>query len=238
MNPAYKIAFAAVAVLVAAIVGYNMFARTPGPGGTPTSAPSAQPTAAPTAQPTPTPPPIPADGSPISPGRYAVAIPGADLKAEVTVSGDWVGWEWFISRSEGSISFWTVSNVGTDVCAAFASAPNPPIGESVDDLVAALDAQVNSDMTVPVDVTVGGYEGKRVELRLSSALPENCSDPKVWWLSQGTQGRGGDPGDPNSDAVYILDVDGQRVVIVVYPSSSVTGGPVADAIASIGFARP
>jgi hypothetical protein len=39
--------------------------------------------------------------------------------------------------------------------------PEPPIGPTVDDLVAAVEEQRNSETSAAVDVTLGGYSGKR-----------------------------------------------------------------------------
>ncbi len=68
-------------------------------------------------------------------------------------------------RFTKSVSFWSVGNVYQDPC-DHGKLPDPPIGPTVDDLVAALDAQVNSDMAPAVDIEIGGYpaEGRDDDL--------------------------------------------------------------------------
>ncbi|HEX5578678.1 MAG TPA: hypothetical protein VFY43_03330, partial [Candidatus Limnocylindria bacterium] len=111
------------------------------------------------------------------------------------------------------------------------------IGPSVDDFLAALDAQQNSEMTAPVDVTIDGVVAKQFELRPSAGAP--C-DATRWW-SEPCCGdpayRGGDVGDENPDTVWVLEVEGQRVAVVGYWDHSLTEDEAAiqDVISSLDF---
>jgi hypothetical protein len=76
------------------------------------------------------------------------------------------------------VAFFTPENVNADACDQHATLPNPPIGPTVQDFLDALDAQVNTEMTPPVDVTMGGVTAKRIELRSSTDAP--CRIVR-WW---------------------------------------------------------
>ena len=108
------------------------------------------------------------------------------------------------------ISFHTVGNVNTDGCDWEGTQPDPPIGPTVDDFIAALDAQESTDMSPPVDVVLDGNPGKRVKMR--SGQSADCSTPVMWVRPDG------EPGHPLTDdvsylTVWVLDVGGHRVVI-------------------------
>ena len=90
------------------------------------------------------------------------------------------------------------------------------IGETVDDLVAALDDQVSTDAVVG-EIAAGSVTGKRIELRQPPGLDRSqCRDgvegPFLIWAN-------GDVTDFNAwgelagqEIVYIFDVDGTRLV--------------------------
>ena len=147
-------------------------------------------------------------------------MPDAPVDAEFTIDTVWDSGGWWIGTATSSISFWTVENVYRDACDT-ASLPDPPIGPTVDDLVAALDAQANTDMSAPVDVVVDGHHGVRVELTPSDGLPGSCQNP-MWLFNRPNtrslrevpddKGRGLDrEGIGEGRPAWILDVDGERV---------------------------
>ena len=91
-------------------------------------------------------------------------------------------------------------------------------GPSVDDLANALVSLEDFETTAPVDVTVSGYEGKRVALTVPmDADVDPAADPHSaschggkfslssdrWYQSTG-----------QSDDMWILDVDGERQLVV------------------------
>lgn len=246
MNSAYKIAVASAAVLLVAIVGNNLLPRVAGPGQ-PTLSPTPRPTAAPTASPSPTVAPLPPEGQALPPGRYSLLVPGADVRVALTVEDGWTSGTYFIVGNTKLVSFWTAANVYDDICdpatgglPTASQLPSPGVGPTVDDLVAAFDAQVNTDMSPPVDVTVGGYTGKRVTMRISDPYDHCIGDdePRPMWVdAAGEPKRGLQPGEP--DTIWVVDVAGRRVVIVAYNA----GGPDAKAsidgvIESIEFLLP
>jgi hypothetical protein len=108
-------------------------------------------------------------------------------------------------------AFWNVDNVYLDPCNAAAGERVPPIGPSVDDLVAALSNLPGLQATAPVDVTVGAFSGKEIELTTLDF--GNC--PNVTAFSPGDATDPGlvNPLDGETFRVQILDVDGVRIVL-------------------------
>jgi hypothetical protein len=239
MNNPLRIAIAAAGVLAIAIIGIQFLPPNSGVGGpAASSTPGASPTAAATAAATPLVRQLPSSGT-IRSGRYSVDVPGSDINALFTVNIDWEANGWYISGGSRAVSFWTVSNVNSDGC-DISTAPNPPIGGNVDDLVTALDAQDHTDMTPAVDDTVGGFPARRVELRPAAGASAVC-DQVTWWLEgSGNPGRGANSNETGADVVWIVDVHGQRIVIVAVwnPAEPLDATAVADVIASMTFTGP
>ena len=63
-----------------------------------------------------------------------------------------------------AFAFWTAENLYADPCNPTSGELEPPIGPSVDDLVAALSKQRGFRATDPVDVTVGAFRGREIVL--------------------------------------------------------------------------
>ena len=217
-----RLALAAAAVLAIAIVGLRFLPAAP-ITGTPTIAPTAQQTAATSVVP-PTSPAVEdlQDGA-LEPGRYRITVPGTDVQAIVTLGDGWSGGggegsttpPWFINSSiYGSLSFWTVGNVGTDACDPFGTVPEPPVGQTVDAFIAALDGQENSETTTPEAVTVAGLSGQRLEIWPSATA--DCDQVTWWVVNDQERGRGADLGEQIPDVLYAMDVEGQRIVIAAF----------------------
>lgn len=249
---------AVVALLALAIGGAVLIGSRPDP--TPTPMPSATAIPSPSATPVAV-QPLPAGTAPLAPGRYtgglvapgepAVAGPGEveiPVDVEFTVNSGWsVGQYpegvatccWYINGERRSISYWPVSEVYPDACRTYpdplsGESPARPIGPSVDDLVTALDEQKHTVMSPPVDVTVGGYPGMRFEMSLGDRLPDSCTALFLWPDIGGDPGRGfaidGGPGE-DVQPVYVIDVEGNRVVFVAW--STGTDPEDEDAIADV-----
>ena len=126
--------------------------------------------------------------------------------------------------------------MATDSCQWRGSFENP--GESVTELADALVAVPGRQATTPVPVTVGGYDGVYLEWSLSADLdPATCDDGEaVAWTAKIGRTRTHDPGE--IDRIWILDVEGERILIDVLSVpgwQEVTGEPVDDVIDSLRF---
>jgi len=105
-------------------------------------------------------------------------------------------------------AFSTADNVYVDPCTAVAGELEPPIGPSVDDLVAALSDLPGFQMATPVDVTVGAFIGKTIEL---TALDSGSDCPEVIAFRAGDEDYDLLPGQ--TERLHMLDVDGARIVM-------------------------
>ena len=97
------------------------------------------------------------------------------------------------------------------------TALEPPLGPTVDDLATALENQLTREATTS-DVTLDGYTGKLVKMTVpTDAVFTDCDSGEFRsWDGRYHQGPG------QQDDVYILDVEGFRLVIdtLSYPGSS------------------
>lgn len=219
MNTKIRLAIGAAAVVVAAVIGVTFLPSGSGIGG----GPAATPTPAPTRTPTPIP-------LPVHPQALLVPELGAYLAGDpfpipvtITIPAGWVGkvggpYAAYLDKaSDGgsggaAIAFSLSQSIYADPCndPAFL---DPQPGPTVDDLASALTSLPGLDVTTPTEVTVDGYRGKQLTL----TAPDNfdgCTlgreGYRVWQLPLGaifsfTPGQ--------RMALWILDVDGERLVV-------------------------
>jgi hypothetical protein len=209
MTRLMQTATAAVAVLVAVILGYSLLPGSAGIGGRPTPAPTPIPTSSPS------PSPLPTDGnSDLSPGSYSLS--GFPVGISFEVPAGWVACsESAVEQgvchlpadaAETAVSFLIVDNVVSDPCSEGEEGLDPPVGPSVDDLVAAISGLDGFESTAPLDVSVDGHPGK--EFTVTAPNDATCA-LKTWATSNRTNGVGA--GEIN--ILQILDVNGTRVMI-------------------------
>lgn len=216
MNGLSRNALVVAAVVAVAIGGLVLLDVAPpsGVGGPP---------AGPTPTPTPTEPADSFDdhpGGPLAAGTYVIDAL-APIRVTFTVP---VGWQknatptgiW-TSNSTTRLGFFTVDNVVTDPCAELPTMQVPAVGPTVDDLAAALQAVPGVEATA-TDVTFAGYAGKLI--RVMTSPP--CGDDSTFLQVNGNTLDKPAPGFGDDARYWILDVDGQRLLIaqVVRPGSS------------------
>src|SRR5689334_13169140 len=157
MNAYAKLAIAAAAVVVVAIVGYNLLPSRGGVGG------SAQPSASPS----PTPSPVPIRSGSLDAGTYTAPIPDAGVDVTLTLPS---GWKWdgapiltktSVDAPDGyAIAFWGGDvQVYTDPCQWRGAERSPPTGGSARDRVGALAAERESNARAQVEREGGGSRG-------------------------------------------------------------------------------
>jgi hypothetical protein len=160
--------------------------------------------------------PLVGDGSTLAPGTYqfSVLADGAveppDALVDVPsgfVEGD-EGSDWYVVSPDGDtfLGLWTVGKVDHDACRhdeADASDPGP----SVQALGDALVAQKSTRASGPDQVTLAGHRGLYVELVSPRDLSGCGKYPGLWRDPERPIYGGG-----QVDQVWILDVDGQRLV--------------------------
>lgn len=221
MNSFAKLAVAAAAVVVVAIVGISFSPRAggvagPGSNATPTPTPSPVPSASPVAL---------RDGA-LTPGTY-VFVPcsappctTSDESIHLTIDVP-SGWSGVLP---GAV--WIDDNAapgGAALGIGFGGdLPRDPCltedliatGSTVDGFANAIATHPILDATDPVDVSLGGFSGKYIDLRLPADLP--CEEFRPWEPGIYAQG-------PNHQwHLWILDVAGTRVVVgaMDYPGTS------------------
>jgi hypothetical protein len=230
MNVLARVAIAAAAVLAVGLAWVNFGPGQPGFGGLPTASPS--PTASPRAMPTgETELPLEAGTSYITGDPFLVRV-------TFTAPSGWEGkvgapYLAFANPTEreapsGGVVFSIFDKIVADPCdfdQGFKSVP----GSSVDDLVTALVTAAGAAASTPVNATVDGYAGKQLTLTAPASF-EGCKLSSdgfvVWQLPLGTNyafvaGQ--------RSRLWILDVDGQRLVIDVPEAPGQSAQERADA---------
>ena len=215
MSILMRIAIAAVVVLAVGFGAMQLLPGRPslGAGASPSPSPSPTPTPTITAEPTVSvATPVPADPATLSvDGLFAVrleftATTAFKLWGDIGASGK--GW-YKISADppNGSgVTVWKVTNVIQEPCNG--AYMDPPLGPSVDDLADALADQSYTTILEDVPVTLDGYSGRYLDY---TADLVGCGRSRVARWS--TDGAIREALDGEHDRVWILDVDGNRVVI-------------------------
>lgn len=130
------------------------------------------------------------------------------------MGGPYVLW---LDQTTGSgpaeLTFSTFDSVYADACHYDKGLARPTPGPTVDALATALATMPGLDATTPTDVTLGGYQGKQLTLTAPASTAGCTLAPDgyaIWQLPLGAI----DSMTPGErDRVWILDVDGQRLVI-------------------------
>lgn len=234
----------AAAVVVVAVLVLGMYVNRPGVGSQPAPTPSPKPspteaisrTSEPTEAPSPpaTTRPYPDEGV-LAPGTYVfppLPAPNDSLTVTFTVAEGWEAFQTALVPSGEpdtgppggmAILFEGVTSLNGDPCNWSGTDDDVRVGPAVDDLVEALGAQTAYEISDPVDVTIGGYGGKRVDIVIptepfagpDSIAPECDQDTFQLW-NTAAHGELGIYAQGPADRwrTNILDVDGTRLVIV------------------------
>jgi hypothetical protein len=118
------------------------------------------------------------------------------------------------SGNSQGISAWTVGNVYADPCHWVGTLLDPPPGPSVDGLVQALASQPQRGASRPSAVELGGFTGTFMEMTVPARIDlADCHSGEFrTWIDPLLAGaRWLEPGQ--HDLLWIVDVDGRRLVI-------------------------
>ncbi|HEX5591268.1 MAG TPA: hypothetical protein VFX65_13335 [Candidatus Limnocylindrales bacterium] len=226
----------------------------PSPAPSPTPEVTAAPRA--TARPSPTVAPAPTypanvmdvpDFSPLEVETYFVDPVSTEMRVFYTIPADgWMSWFGAFKVGEGTVdplpvvglSIINVTNVAQDGCTAQVAA-DPPVGPTVDDMATALAALEPFELTKPpTAVTAFGFSGKHLELTVPDIAFEATEDDTNFtdctngelssWIGAplGFAYYGySHPGQ--AEEIWLLDVDGQRLMIVAGTSPGSSEGDIA-----------
>jgi hypothetical protein len=250
MNKFLAIGLGAAAVVVALVVGAQIFSAPNGGLGS-------QPTPTATAEPTPEATPSPSAEAGLPEGPFLVFDPSImpapfDEGPPITVMIPASGWTAVAENGvlmkgdqadppEGAGAFLLTGDSGADEfyiygdpCHWESTTPDTP-ATTVAEIVEALGAQVSRDATEPVEVNVGGYAGKSITL----SVPNDAADRSTAFAdcdenTFGTYGLGPEgparyqQGPGQIDELWILDVDGQIVILDAAYSPATPGGLIVE----------
>jgi len=212
MNGYAKFAMAAAAVVVVAVIGYNLLPGYGGVGGVPTSPP-------PSAGPTPTPAPMPS-GS-MAAGTYLVNEARLTFYPySFTVPAGWTGGDG-ARRGDAfggngvELTTWIITDVYADSCHWTGTLAPVSTGPA---LVAALVAQTGHAHSAPVQTTIGGKPATKVSLSVDAATDlSNCqvAGHVHIWPDTGADESGGWAMVPGETVtVYVIDGNGRVMVLM------------------------
>ena len=198
--------------------------------------------------------PRPATEGELQPGTY-IAEPlqatGNPMTVTFTVPEGWawIGGNVLVSADEPgtgppggiAIQLEDVTSLNGDPCDWSGTADDVSVGNTVDDLVEALGAQTAYDVSEPVDVTIGGYSGTRVDI-IHPTEPFEGPDSYAPGCDEGNYRiwssavHGPHPiyaqGPAHRWQANILDADGTRLVVVAmdFPETAAEDRAEMDAI--------
>ena len=236
-----KFAAAAAVAVLAVVVGAWAFAPKPTtPAGPPPSLATATPTSTPAPTPTPGPTPVALSNasSTMVSGTYVTDDPFQLPGVEFTLDTDWIfdvqheltTFMHQVNTAGGSsayLSFEVPTVIYADPCATGKTPASPPVGDSIDDFIAALGEWPHFTVGPVTDTTIDGRPAR--EFDLSSDIPfdgTGCnlgSDPLIpLWDEADTQG------EVAGQHLILVDVDGTRFLINVLYT-----GPEADTEATV-----
>lgn len=234
MSNALRVAVAAAAVLVVALIGIQLFGGTNvgGPGPSQSESPSLAPTPSPSATPAAAFPPAGA----MEVGRHSMTLAGVPLSIELTTTG-WISTGDFgIDKGNfqdgapdsASFFLWPASapdNVYADPCGK--TPLDPPAGPSAAELAAAVSTVAGTELVnAPTAVTVGGYPAQHVVITIPdtiSCVPEQFY---LWYDSDHPSGQLYRYATAQSTIyTWIIDVDG--TIVWIEGETYATSGPEA-----------
>jgi hypothetical protein len=208
-----KWVIAAAAVVVVAIVGYNLLPARGGVGVAPSPSPS----------------PSPVHSGSLEAGTYRATLPGTKVTLQFTVP---TGWTWddpgILTKTGAdlpdgqAIGIWTGDvQVYTDPCQWRTANPSPPTGPTAQAVIDGLAVQPQRHASAPVIRRGAGadgpeqYGGWAIDLTVPTDTelvggPCYMGEFRSWGPNENARYHQG-PGQ--RDTVWAVDVDGARVVV-------------------------
>lgn len=218
MNGYAKLVMAAAAVVVVAIVGYNLLPGSVGVGVAPTRSPAASAPPPPTASPSPSPGELFFKDGVIEPGRHTIVRSGKSFSLDMPPGwSSHLGFRTFVPSGQAAFIFWTggtPNNVYTDPCAH--EPLDPPAGDTPAELAAAISSIPGTDLVGgPSGVTIGGHPAQLVTIQVREDVDCAAQEFFLWYREAEGPEAGARWPDQLGDTIntWIIDVDGTIVWI-------------------------
>jgi hypothetical protein len=140
-------------------------------------------------------------------------------KIEITVPTGWFNFDgWAMSKGPDDktafVTFWDVDRVYPTPC-RWKYRPMVDPGRGVNRLAAALIAQPLRHATAPTDAVLGGFRGKFLEWSVPTNVDLDDCDEGVFesWTARGWSSDRYQQAPGQVDRLWILDVNGERLVV-------------------------
>jgi hypothetical protein len=147
---------------------------------------------------------------------YSLTIPEiSPIQVVVPLPDGWSQGGWVVVKNAAHLGLFPVANVYQDPCHWSGSLPDPAVGPKVEDLAGALVNQPTRNATAS-DITLDGYAGVLVKLSVQTEINFADCDGGLFasWSEAGSDAPSRYAHGPGEvEDVYIIDVDGTRVVI-------------------------
>ena len=207
MSNLARVAIAAAVILAVGFGASRLLPGTPGVVGGPSAMPSPSASTAPSL--------AAASPTAVTPFTLTIDAPFA-ARLDFQATSDFKLWGdigesgkgWYKHSADPpngvGVTVWKVDNARVGTCGY--SDMDPPLGPSVDDLADALIRQPHTVLHEDSPVTLDGYSGRYLDY---TADLSNCTKLNRWTVLNGLR----EALDGEHDRVWILDVDGARVVI-------------------------
>jgi hypothetical protein len=219
VNTQLKVLIAAAAVVVVALVGYQLLPRNTSVGG-PSPTPAPTPSIAPSPSPSPSPLPSPTQKALVVPSEGPLAVGTHDLNLEgvhMTFAIAKPGW-----ISNGIFGFdkpadkagfivWEddADGIFSDPCS---STKAPPVGPKAIDMANAIAGMSSIELVAgPESFTIGGKPAQMVMVRMPDPLPCPNDQFYLWYDATIRDNARYASGAGNTVRVWIIEVDGKRI---------------------------
>lgn len=230
-NNVVRVALVAAVLLVAVIVGANLLPRQ-SVGPTQSVEPSAAPSEPALLYNVPT--------GDLAAGTYALnlAIP---VRLTFTLPAGFNHDQYGIEAIHGTggvnrgLEFQFAANVYPDPCHRATGAADPAVGPSVDDLVTAMTSMAGFHAGPVTDLTIAGFPAKAFDLTngIDASTCDGQDIRTFMWGAGDPPGSGSSVGSDEHQRVYIVDVQGTRLMIMTYTFPNVGAAAEADAAATL-----
>jgi hypothetical protein len=157
----------------------------------------------------------------VEPLRVSFTVPSGWEKGVL----DWVVWS--RENTKATLAVMSVDNLYVDPCRPDSGLRDPVVGPTAADLATALGTVPGVTFSTPADVTLAGFAGKYLEYVPPDTFGDCAASTLLWSVNGGVDDQPAPTGD-DVLRLWILDVDGTRLVIAASAPRGVPEGRMAE----------